>query len=342
VQAYKVTLAQEQQDLIAVYRKGEVQMVDSLTADELPQLGGIPARDKIISPAAVFVDYFFNQRSTSPNAATNGGTSIFTDPAVRKAFVQGFDRCAAVRALLGLPNCTDPSLFTDELTAPPSPDYDPTFKLPPYDPATAAAALDHAGYLVGADGIRRAKDGKAPLQLVLAVNENADQWSSLAVRMQQDWRRNLHVGVTLVRHVGPVDPNSPYSGGAVDVWLDFPTITMDPTGSLLGLGGGWDRSDIPSAQNPYGQNWFGLVDPYVVERSQLGSQIQDEAQRNVVYKSLQRYVSGLLDIVPTSYDVADVALVKPTLCNYQKSATLGDGSNLWNVADWYVAPVCPA
>jgi hypothetical protein len=26
----------------------------------------------------------------------------------------------AVRALLGLPNCSDPSLFTDELTSPPS------------------------------------------------------------------------------------------------------------------------------------------------------------------------------------------------------------------------------
>lgn len=86
---------------------------------------------------------------------------------------------------------------------------------------------------------------------------------------------------------------------------------------------------------------FGLIDAYVVARNQLGSQIQNDGERNDLYKSLQRYVSGQLEIVPI-YDMADVALVEPTLCNYKKSATLGVGSNLWNMADWYVAPSCPS
>jgi ABC-type transport system substrate-binding protein len=336
-QAILGMVGQQVQDLIARYRKGEVQVVDSLSSDNLPQLGGISAREKVTSPDGDFVEYFFNQRSTAPNAAANGGTSLFTDPVVRKAFVQAFDRCAALRALLRLSNCTDPNLFTDELTAPPSPDYDPTFKLPPYDPAAAAAALDHAGYHVGADGMRRARDGKTPLRLVLVVFGP----DSLAVRMQQDWQRTLHVGVSLVQSADAFGPNSPFGGGIFDIFLGGSSISMDPTGSLLLQGGGWDRADIPSPQNPHGSNVFGLIDPYVVERDQLGSTIQDAAQRNALYKSLQRYVSGLLDIVPTSYDVADVALVKPTLCNYKKSAALGSGSNLWNVADWYVAPSCP-
>jgi ABC-type transport system substrate-binding protein len=270
-----------QQDMIATYRKGGLDLVDGLEADDPPLTRGIPAREKITSPDALFVEYFFNQRSTAPNAAANGGTSLFTDPAVRKAFVQAFDRCAAVRALLSLPNCADPSLFTDELTSPPSPDYDSTFKLPPFDPAAAAAALDRARYPV-VDGIRRAKDGKTPLQLVLAVHGLADSYYPLAVRMQQDWQRILHVRVTLHRYVLSPAPNSPYGGGAVDVWLDVASITMDPTDSLLAQGGGWDRADIPSPQNPTGQNVFGLIDPYVVDRSQLGSQIQDEGQRDTL------------------------------------------------------------
>jgi ABC-type transport system substrate-binding protein len=325
-----------QQDLITRYRKGEVQVVDGLTTGDLSLMGGIPTREKISSPDGEFGVYAFNQRSTAPNAAANGGTSIFTDPAVRKAFVQAFDRCAA----LTLPRCSDSSQFTNELSSPPSPDYDPTFRLPPFDPVAAAAALDHAKYRVGADGIRRARDGKTPLQLILAIDKLGDDYD-FAVRMQQDWQRYLHVRVTLVRYVEGSDRNSPFGGGVFDIWLSGESIIMDPTDSLLVLGGGWDRADIPSAQNPNRQNVFGLIDPYVVERSQLGSQIQDQAQRNALYTSLQRYVSGLLDIVPRGL-TADVALVKPTLCNYQKSATLGAGSNLWNMADWYVAPSCPA
>jgi hypothetical protein len=36
---------------------------------------------------------------------------------------------------------------------------------------------------------------------------------------------------------------------------------------------------------------------------------------------------------------ADVALVKPTLCNWKESPVAG---GFWNSADWYIASSCPS
>jgi hypothetical protein len=64
----------------------------------------------------------------------------------------------------------------------------------------------------------------------------------------------------------------------------------------------------------------------------------DGQDRARVYLALQRYVSGLLDIVPV-YINADITLTKPTLCNFKKWPQAG--LNLWNMADWYVDSSCP-
>jgi ABC-type transport system substrate-binding protein len=151
---------------------------------------------------------------------------MFTDPAVRRAFVEAFDRCAAVRALLGIHACTDPNLFSDELTAPPAPDYDPTFKLPAYNPVDAARLLDSAGYPV-VDGVRRAKDGTTPLRLSVAVSFGATDSVAFALRMQQDYASNLHIGVTITSAV----PRNPfYQTGTFDLTLFSESSTPDPVG----------------------------------------------------------------------------------------------------------------
>jgi ABC-type transport system substrate-binding protein/class 3 adenylate cyclase len=322
------TIRQGQDDLIATYQKGGLNEVEGLVPTNLSQLGGIRKGEVITSPDEAFVQFTFNQRAEAPNARANGGASMFTDRTVRQAFVEAFDRCAAVRALLGIHTCTDPNLFTDELTVRPAPDHDPTFALPTYNPADGARLLDRAGYPV-VDGIRRAKDGTSPLQLTLILSPGATDSLALATRMQQDYARNLHVSVTIVPNVNLSAPDSPIQTGAFDLFLLSQGNSPDPVGSLVYQGGGWTNAD----------GWLGLVDPYVVARDQFGSQVLDAQQRAKVYQALQRYVSGLLDIVPV-YVTADITLVKPTLCNFKKWPQAG--FNLWNLADWYVAPSCPA
>jgi peptide/nickel transport system substrate-binding protein len=320
-----IPISQLQGDMIARYRQGGLDEVEGLVPIDLSRLDGIPAREVVTSPDESFIELAFNQRRVAPNARANGGASMFTGPTVRRAFVEAFDRCGAVRALLGIRACTDPNVFSDELTAPPAPDFDPTFKLPAYNPTDAARLLDRAGYPV-VDGVRRAKDGVTPLQLSLALSFSASDSAALALRMQQDYARALHVGVTITSNV-PYNPF--YQTGAFDLTLFAQGNSPDPVGSLLGQGAGWESADT----------WFGLIDPQVVAQDQLGSEAIDSQARATVYRALQRYVSGLLDIVPV-YMTADTTLTKPTLCNYKHWPAFG--SDLWNLADWYVAPSCPS
>ena len=320
--------AQLEDTMITQYRQGHLTLAEGFEPLNLPELGGIPTGEVITSPADALIEYGFNLRGVASNAQANGGASIFKDPAVRKAFVEAFNRCAAIRALLGINTCNDPNLHSDENTAPPAQDYDPTFKLPAYNPTDAAALLDHAGYRV-VDGVRRAKDGTTPLQLRLALSYSGTPSAGFARSMQQDYARNLHISVTIV----------PYQefdtvAGTYDLVLWANSGFPDPVGAWAGS----DAASIPSAQNPSGQNFTGILDPYLEQRDQFGAQVVDPDQRAVVYQALQRYYTQQFYVVPV-YIQADIALVQPRLCNFKKWP-LQFGA-MWNMADWYVAASCP-
>ena len=326
-----------QDALVTRFRQGRLDLATNLDTYALSRLGGIPKHDVITSPQPEFTELAFNQRATSPNAQTNAGTSIFTDPKVRQAFVEGFDRCAAVLAQLRTGSCSDPNLFTDELEAPSASDYDPTFALPRYNPSNAAALLTHAGFPV-VDGVRRYKDGKTPLQLTLVLTPGAEVPLVLAQRMQQDYRKNLHVTLNIINDpsIWPNMATNPVYSGAFDLMLFGDGESGDPLGRL---GGPFDSADIPSLLNPSGGNWFGIIDPYVDQRNQLASQILSDVQRTRILRTLERYFAQQF-YIETMYMRADVALVKATLCNYKPWPAAG--SNLWNMADWYIASSCPS
>ncbi len=89
---------------------------------------------------------------------------------------------------------------------------------------------------------------------------------------------------------------------------------------------------------PAGGNFLGIIDPLVVQQTQLGNETVDSDQRDGVYRELQRHVAQQFYVEPVSI-VANLSLVKPTLCNFKASPEAG--SNLWNMADWYIASSCP-
>jgi ABC-type transport system substrate-binding protein len=321
-------------DVIGRYRQGELDLALGLEPVNLSQLGGIPSREVITSSVPDFTLLGFNQRSTAPNAQANGGISIFTDRTVRQAFVEAFDRCAAVRAQLGKVKCDDPNLFTDESeVAAPDATYDPTFHLPSYNPVDAARLMDGAGYPV-VDGSRRHKDGRTPLQLELVVSPGASADTTIAQRLQHDYTQNLHVDVTVVNvsNLGPY-----FLSGSFDLMLTASSTPADPVGRLTSDLGPFDRADIMSPQNPY-TNGFGIIDPYVNQRDQLAAETPSEAQRTAVLRDLERYFSQQY-YVEEMYVRADITLTKPTLCNFKHWPTFG--YDVWNMADWYVASSCP-
>jgi ABC-type transport system substrate-binding protein/class 3 adenylate cyclase len=322
--------------MIAFYRQGDVTVVDSLGPPDLAYLGDIASGEVVSSPGQIALVFSFNQRTTALNARANGGGSIFTDLSVRKAFVEAFDRCGALRAMLGLRDCSDHNFVTDENAAPSNPDYDQNVILPAYNPPDAARLLDQAGYPVVA-GIRRYRDGITPLALTLSSGYGTEAYQGMAHRLQQDYARNLHIAVYLESPVGGLSTETGFTG-AFDIGIAEVAVGPDPSQNLVTFG--WDSASIPSPENPDGNNIFGLTDPWVVTQGQLAARTGNEAQRAVVYKDIARHVAEQLDFLPVLI-VADIALVQPTLCNYKKWPS--GGGYLWNLADWYLArgPSCP-
>jgi ABC-type transport system substrate-binding protein/class 3 adenylate cyclase len=332
---------------IASYRKGDLTLTDALETLQLRQLEDMPKSEVIVSPQDAFLAIAFNERDVAPNAQANGGHTMFADRSVRQAFVEAFDRCAAVRTQLSVRNCTDPNLRTDEYTAPPDPAYDPTMRLPAYNPNDAAHLLERAGYPVVA-GVRRGKDGVTPLEVRIILAGSGVDNQDIALAMQHDYATNLQIRATIVPKsstnifahydeggvaaLGAFDIALYSDGGPPDLWEQ-------------GTFSDSDSASIPSAQNSDGSNFWGIVDPWMVSRVQLANQETDSSQRVRILQSLYRYATQQVYLEPV-YVEADVALVKPTLCNYKKwpgSAGLGAGYNTWNMADWYVArgPTCP-
>jgi ABC-type transport system substrate-binding protein/transcriptional regulator with XRE-family HTH domain len=325
-------------DVIDMYRRGLIDLALPLVPRNLAQLAGIPRQEVTISPSPGITTLAFNQRDQAPNARANGGVSIFTDHTVRQAFIEAFDRCAAVRALLDNITCGDPNLFTDESDSTPSDQiFDPTFKLPAYNPSDAARLLDSAGYPV-VDGIRRNKDRVTPLQIEIVPTPTTSAYSGVLKQLQQDYTHNLQVEVTILDYKSVYDRAV---SGDFDLMLGESVNQADPILRLTIDDGPFDRPSIPSPQHPPVSsdfNWFGIVDEQVTQKETLAAQTLSEENQALILKSLQRYFSQQFYIEPVMVRV-DITLSKPTLCNFKHWPQTG--FDLWNIADWYVAPTCP-
>jgi ABC-type transport system substrate-binding protein len=307
------------------FQRGAYDDVEGLEPLDLPQLGGVPGSQIVSSPDGNLYVFGFNQRAAAPNAQANHGVSIFSDLNVRKAFVEAFDRCAAIRLQLRLSNCDDPRYVTNELTMPPAPDYDPKVAYSPYNPTDAQALLDAAGYHV-VNGARRYQDGVTPIQLSVSIDPEVADATIIATRMAQDFEKNLKIAV----RVEATTDTSTYLGevgaGAFDVALYLNQGALEPTQNF--------------ANTFFGSNFVGVTDKTILSALATAQKIQDPSQVDTLFRNLMKYVAGQYVIEPLFIDT-DVALVKPTLCNYKKF-TLAGGLNLWNMTDWYVARSCQA
>ena len=328
-------LSQLETDLMSRYRQGTLDLAVPLEPLNLPQLGDIPKSQVEIASASNTVELGFNQRIVAPNAQANGGVSIFTDRRVRQAFIAAFDRCAAVRALLGNVRCDDPNILTDESDATAAvAAFDPTFTLPVYDPADARKLLDTTGFRV-VDGVRRNRDGVTPLTLKLVVSPGASGSAALAQRMQHDYTRNLQVGVIVeASQIAFSKPESPIYTGAFDMFLVSSGNTINPILRLTHDNAGpFDNATITKGGNP-----FGIIDQQASQRDLLAAQTVSDEQRAVILLNLHRYFSQQYYFEPI-YITAIIALKKPTLCNFKLWPD--PWSSFWNIADWYTAPACP-
>jgi hypothetical protein len=188
------------------------------------------------------------------------------------------------------------------------------------------------------DGIRRAKDGKTPLQLTIQTSGAGARAALIARRMQQDYSHYLHIIVTLLL-AGNLFSDNVSGKGTFDIALYGEQGATALVWNAQLILGPTDTADIPSATNLGRTNWLGVVDPWVVNQEHLGAETLDYDQRVIVFRQVKAHIAQQFYLEPV-FITADVALVKPTLCNFKKWPF--PFFNTWNIADWYVAPSCPA
>ncbi|WP_108833674.1 ABC transporter substrate-binding protein [Actinomyces sp. Marseille-P3109] len=123
--------------------------------------------------------YWFPGADSTIQWTLNTTRAPYNDPAFRKALSQAVDRttiCAT--GMSGYAQPADPTGLGDSFQA----WKDPAVAAAPlctYDKAAAAAALDAAGYALGADSKRLGLDGK-PLALTISVGSTSSDWVSVA------------------------------------------------------------------------------------------------------------------------------------------------------------------
>ena len=131
---------------------------------------------------------------------------------------------------------------------------------------------------------------------------------------------------------------NPLLSGDFDLLFVDGQSSPEPIGPDMGFRRVSDSADVISPQIPSGWNPFGIIDAQANQRDTLASNTPSDEQRIAILRSLQRYFSEQY-YVEQVYVRANISLVKPTLCNFKHWPQ--SGFDLWNIADWYVAPSCP-
>jgi peptide/nickel transport system substrate-binding protein len=260
-------------------KKVTLQVVESeSTAANLLQSGQVqvgtiagPDRDRVDSAGYNSTDVpirpgllFVNQ---APGRATN-------DPAVRQALVTALDRDAIGKVTTsgrGEPLKTLTSSFSNVCTT-----SDATSALHAYDADAAGAALDAAGWVKGADGIR-AKDG-IPLSLILLYPGSSDD--SVVSGLELVQQELAAIGVTATPTPSAAYTDVIFQGGDWDmVWAPIST-TLPSTwqGILSGAfppdGGNWTYNT--------NQEFFDLADQAQAQAGEASCDGWQDAQAALI------------------------------------------------------------
>jgi len=246
------------------------------------------------------------------------------DVNVRKAIALALDRESIVRdLLLGLPKV--PASFWDAL-----PYYnDPPLTNYPYDPEQSKALLEAAGWVdTNGDGIRE-KDG-VELEISHATTIREVRQDTQAIMQQQ----LAAVGIKL--DIVPVDDtlyfasyadNGPAARGEYDIqeWSDGP-LFPDPDLYY------WLCDQIPSDENPTGENWFYICDEELDALIKLQSTQVNAAERQKTLSKINQLFYDKVYIIGLWQD-PDVYAVNPRLLNVKFSGT----TMFFNIAEWDLA-----
>ncbi len=254
---------------------------------------------------------------------------FLTDLAVRRALAMATDRNTIATQFYG--DGLSGKATCDMINAPPAFVSTNTAALDvcKFDLTAAAAELEKAGYVKGADGFRA--KGAVKLSVTYATTVNAVRQNVQAV-MKKNWE-SIGVKVELKSVPAGTFFTNTAPDGANHFWYDIEMYTNsgvpDP---LLTLRPTWGTKDIASSANNWNGNNYARYSNADFDKlmTDLAAET-DGAKRAAIVKTANEFITKNVVVIP---------LVNRTFATSAKSKTLKGvnqtpwDSEMWNVADW--------
>lgn len=321
---------------IAAFLTGDIDVALSLVQADYDAIKGV---DPSIGTALIEPGWLYEHVDMNEAGLGKGnGHPALRDPVVRKAIAQAIDK----RALWG-------TVFPGT----PVPDDNPCTNATPtnywrlqgascpaFDVAAANMALDDAGYLVGADGIRVDPRSKLPLAFenctlngfrTLEAASLARSLDAIGIKLEL----NYVDGSTVLFASWPdikADTKCNLAHGTYDLAEFAYVLSFDLYGDYYY---GYHSEQIPTDANKgNGYNSLRYDSPAMdAAIDVLASSIDPADQVQAAYKVQQVYVDQIPEIV--LYYRNEVRGVSARLHDFLKNPSTS--SDMWNIEDWWLA-----
>ncbi|HEU4571760.1 MAG TPA: ABC transporter substrate-binding protein [Candidatus Limnocylindrales bacterium] len=337
------TFGDDKDQLETAVSDGAVDVGLDFTADDLTVLSRLP-QDRIrlsVAPTWLYEHLDFNTQGKGPGT----GHPALADPKVRTAIARAIDRTALYRAAYPLGGesvtraCTNAP--PDSWWSEPNPDG----LCPSVDEAAANAALDAAGYRLGANGVRTDPKSHQPLELRFCTGTDtahraeaeylAESLARIGVRLDPTY---VDVTTVLLADWSEVDGTTACSlaRGTFDVALYSSPLGLDLVSDYYLA---YHSSQIPSdANDGTGFNVTRFRSPTMdVALGTLRSTVDPGVALGAA-RRVQQFSGQLAAEIPLFFRPS-IATIASRVRNVAPNPTAAGAlsSDLWNVEDWSLA-----
>lgn len=302
---------------MAAIQTGETDIGVYLSAADYPDIEALANVDMVGVSSGFVESWFFN---LDPET----GHEALQDPMVRRALAMAVDRQQVIDELFYGLYRIPPVFWYD--TPYENPDIEPW----PYDPATAVALLEEAGWTDSNGDGTRDRDG---VELVLRYSTTAGNELREATQVVvQQMMADIGVGIEILNYSYDTLWNSyaddgPIATGQYD-FAEWSTCSWDYPDPNTPE---WLCREIPSDENPEGANWYGVCYPELDELFDRQAVTVDQQERIEIFYEIAEIMHEEMFWMGVRTD-PDLWSINARLENVRISGV----DPFWNAYEWDV------
>lgn len=310
---------------LAQLKAGEVHAMWNLTESQTPEVEKEVSLALNVVPGPTVERIELNTALNKENTDPKSVHPVLGDIEVRKALLYATPKQQLIDKLLFGKGKPGSSPVSQGWAA---------FKEPQegYDPAKANAALDKAGWVKGADGIRSKAGARASLTFTTTSGNQlrervqqvlVDEWKAVGLEVKI---QNAPSSVVLS---GSCTGKDPRKLGTFDLVMYASGPGIDPHSTIFPR---YHSKNIPTAADCSGQNYTRIKDPSIDKAIDEAGATLDQDKRKAAYATVMKALNANYLII-WLYDRADIDGRSQKLGGWQANAWQ---RFTWNVENWFL------